>query len=50
MTPNIDAATSGRSPGGSGGAGARTMPAMAPAALAMIRADTWLMPAMSTTE
>ena len=26
------------------------MPARAPAALAMIRAETWLIPAMSTTE
>ena len=49
MTPNIDAATSGRC-SASGGASALTMPAIAPAALVRIRAEIRLMPAMSTTE
>ena len=49
VTPNIDATTIGRfSP--SGGTLAPAMPARAPAALAMIRADTSFTPAMSTTE
>ena len=48
MTPNIVAATSGRC--SSGGSVASVMPAIAPAALAMMRAETELTPAMSTTE
>src|SRR4029079_18816193 len=49
VTPNIDATTIGRfSP--SGGTLAPAMPARAPAALAMIRAELWSARAMSTTE
>ena len=49
VTPNIDAAISGRlSPSSSGAAW--TIPAMAAAALARMRAETELMPATSTTE
>ena len=49
VTPNIEAAISGRlSPSSSGAA--CTIPAMAAAALARMRAETELMPATSTTE
>ena len=49
VTPNIEATTIGRfSP--SGGTVAPAIPASAPAAFAMIRADTSFTPAMSTTE
>ena len=48
MTPNIVAATSGF-PAASGTV-ALTMPAIAPAAFAMMRAETLLTPEMSTTE
>ena len=49
MTPNIEATTIGRSSPRSGTV-AFAIPASAPAALAMIRAETRLTPAMSTTE
>ena len=49
MTPNIDAATSGLPSSTSGGV-AVAMPAIAAAALDRMRADTALIPAMSTTE
>jgi hypothetical protein len=49
VTPNIVAATSGR-PSSSLGAGAFTMPAMAPAAFARMRAEIELMPATSVTD
>ena len=49
VTPNIVAATSGR-PSSSCGAGARTMPAIAAAALARIRDEIELMPATSVTD
>ena len=48
VTPNIVAPTSGFA--SSAGTVRPTMPAIAPAAFAMIRADTRLTPAMSTTE
>ena len=49
VTPNIEAAISGRlSPSSSGAA--CTMPAIAAAAFARMRAETELMPATSTTE
>ena len=51
MTPYIVAAITGL--GGSAErkpAAAWAMPASAPAALARMRSDSWLMPAMSTTE
>ena len=48
MTPNIVAATSGFC--SSCGIVARAMPAIAAAALAMIRAETELTPETSTTE
>ena len=48
VTPNIVAATSGFA--SSGGTVAWTIPAIAPAALAMIRAEIRLTPEMSTTE
>ena len=49
VTPNIEAAISGRlSPSSSGAA--CTIPAIAAAALARMRAETELMPATSTTE
>ncbi len=49
VTPNIEATTIGFS-SPSGGTVARAIPASAPAAFAMIRADTRFTPAMSTTE
>ena len=49
MTPNIVAPTSGFPPSTAGGS-AVTMPAIAAAALARMRAETALIPAMSTTE
>ena len=48
VTPNIVAAISGLSPASAGGS-VLTMPAMAAAALAMMRAEMRLMPATSTT-
>ena len=49
VTPNIEAVISGFS-SPSGGTVAFAMPASAPAALDMIRAEIRLTPAMSTTE
>ena len=49
MTPNIVAPISGRSPSAAGTV-ALAMPAIAPAALAMICAEIRLTPEMSTTE
>ena len=49
VTPNIIAPTSGRA-SRAAGADAFAIPAIAPAALARIRAEIWLIPAMSTTE
>jgi hypothetical protein len=49
VTPNIVAPMSGRCSPGAGGS-APAIPAMAAAALVRIRAETALMPAMSTTE
>ena len=49
MTPNIEAVISGFS-SPSGGAVAFAIPASAPAAFVMIRAEIRLTPAMSTTE
>jgi hypothetical protein len=48
VTPNIVAPTSGFA--SSSGTAPLTIPNIAPAAFAMIRADTRLTPAMSTTE
>ncbi len=44
------AATSGRSSASAGGAGAVTMPTIAAAAFARMRAEIELMPATSTTD
>ena len=49
VTPNIVAPINGRSPSAAGTV-AFAMPAIAPAALAMICAEIWLTPEMSTTE
>ncbi len=49
MTPNIVAPTSGLVPARAGTV-AFAIPAIAPAAFAMIRSETWFSPAMSTTE
>jgi hypothetical protein len=49
VTPNMVAPTSGLSPAAAGGSAA-AMPAIAAAALARIRAETALIPEMSTTE